>query len=280
MIGEDEIGEDVETISIANDEPVLASLGQGEDRARSKCYKIIRYPVADIDMLQDEINELSEEGWNVVSATSSQRDLIIFLESDSDLNMSEADEEMPNDVMSSISASMLAGRSTTLDIAPVGENSDDYVQKFREFIAGQNLRYIDPMSLLVLGGQHFSGRCKGKNSYPPQNLWDNIVPTAKVLDQLVDALGAPVKILSAYRSEDYNRCIPGAAGGSTHKRFKAVDLKVLDGKGPVTWAAALKELRDGGAFKGGIGVYPTFVHVDTRGSNANFGPWRSKIFGG
>lgn len=37
-------------------------------------------------------------------------------------------------------------------------------------------------------------------------------------------------------------------------------------------------MRDAGAFTGGIGVYQSFVHVDTRGKNANFGPLRHLVF--
>ena len=33
---------------------------------------------------------------------------------------------------------------------------------------------------------------------------------------------------------------------------------------------ALKLWRDQGRFQGGIGLYPTFVHVDTRGTNADW----------
>ena len=62
-------------------------------------------------------------------------------------------------------------------------------------------------------------------------------------------------------------------------RFQAADFSCADGRGPVWWAKRLKELRDAGLFEGGIGVYPTFVHVDTRGENRKFGPWLSKVFG-
>lgn len=39
-----------------------------------------------------------------------------------------------------------------------------------------------------------------------------------------------------------------------------------------------KQMRDKRAFVGGIGVYQTFVHVDTRGYNANFGPLMNRVF--
>ena len=117
------------------------------------------------------------------------------------------------------------------------------------------------------------GRKRGdvSNSVPPRELWPNILPTLRVLDEFRERIGAPVRLLSTYRSPDYN----GAVGGerqSFHMRFVAIDF-ACDKGAPDEWADVLKEMRKAGVFRGGIGVYPGkgFVHVDTRGYDAN---WR------
>ena len=109
------------------------------------------------------------------------------------------------------------------------------------------------------------------NAVPPRNLWPDILPTLRVIDELRDRLGAPIRLLSTYRSPDYNRAV-GGARQSYHMKFVAIDFACDQGK-PDQWADALKDMRKAGVFRGGVGVYPGsgFVHVDTRGYEAN---WR------
>lgn len=109
------------------------------------------------------------------------------------------------------------------------------------------------------------------NAVPPRELWPNILPTLRVLDELRERLDAPIRLLSTYRSPDYNRAV-GGERKSFHMQFRAIDFACASGK-PDAWADALKTMRKEGVFKGGVGVYPSggFVHVDTRGYDAN---WR------
>jgi uncharacterized protein YcbK (DUF882 family) len=109
------------------------------------------------------------------------------------------------------------------------------------------------------------------NSTPPCDLWPNILPTLRVLDELRERLGAPIRLLSTYRSPAYNRAV-GGERNSFHMQFRAIDFACDKGT-PDEWADVLKTMRKLGVFRGGIGVYPGkgFVHVDTRGYEAN---WR------
>jgi lysozyme len=109
----------------------------------------------------------------------------------------------------------------------------------------------------------------GLNTKPPRELWNNIDATARVIDRLRDVMGAPITTLSAYRSPAYNKAIAGAAA-SQHVEFRAIDFYVKSNSGPADWAAALRQMRSDGTFTGGIGTYPSFVHVDTRGHNADW----------
>ena len=105
------------------------------------------------------------------------------------------------------------------------------------------------------------------NTDPPAALWPNMEATAKVLDEARKRLGASIRITSAYRSPAYNKRI-GGVSNSTHVRFNATDLVTAQ---PASLYLVLLDLRREGMFKGGLGLYRSFVHLDTRGTNAT---WR------
>ena len=107
-----------------------------------------------------------------------------------------------------------------------------------------------------------------RNTMPPKILWKNIVPTLRILDDLRDELRAPIIVSSTYRAPAYNRAIRGASH-SRHLLFEAIDFSVR-GVTPARAAAVLIQYRNDGRFRGGVGVYPTFVHIDTRGVNATW----------
>jgi hypothetical protein len=136
-----------------------------------------------------------------------------------------------------------------------------------------------------LGLRHFKGkeltpywsRTRGgvKNSVPHESLWPNIVPTLIVLDEMRERLGK--QITSTYRNPAYNRAV-GGEPMSFHMNFQAADVQ--SPAGAAALAKVARSLRGkkfklpGNAgtfvFRGGIGVYPSFVHVDTRGYDANW----------
>jgi hypothetical protein len=108
------------------------------------------------------------------------------------------------------------------------------------------------------------------NTDPPAALWPNIIPTALVLAELKARLGgASMTLTSVYRSKAYNQSIGGVAN-SQHMRFSATDFVSTAAGGPQAWGSVLKQMRRDNVFSGGIGIYPTFVHVDTRGTNADW----------
>ena len=105
------------------------------------------------------------------------------------------------------------------------------------------------------------------NTDPPAELWPNMEQTAKVLEEARNRFGKPIRISSAYRSPAYNKRI-GGVSNSTHVKFNATDL-VSDK--PAKLYLVLMDLRREGMYKGGLGLYRSFVHMDTRGYNAT---WR------
>lgn len=176
----------------------------------------------------------------------------------------------------------------------------DVPDDFRTFVEALNLRHFRAEELL-----HAVDSTAGSvaNRLPPEQTWSNIVPTVLVLDRLRAEIGAPIRILSAYRAPAYNRAVSGVSR-SQHQDFRAVDF-TCDHDEPDDWAAILRSWRHGPfcspvpvdprsvhapldaealrvnhsphgtafLFMGGIGVYPDshFVHLDTRGVNAD---WR------
>lgn len=134
--------------------------------------------------------------------------------------------------------------------------------------------YIDSFGFRMYHGSDFTGplsnvRSGVRNSVPPRDIWNNIIPTIQVLEKLSIQTGKKYNINCSYRSPAYNAALgattSGVAKNSWHMRFFAIDFggssnefKILDG-----W-------RHQGVFSGGLHLYPTFVHVDTRGVNSNW----------
>lgn len=136
---------------------------------------------------------------------------------------------------------------------------------YTEFLEGLQLRYFAPQEITSYAERERNG---AKNGLPPEVLWKNIVPTLWVLDQLRELFESPITLTSIYRNDAYNRAVGGATN-SYHKRNQAIDFQVRD-VSPVKVDQTLKEWRTVGVFRGGIGLYSTFVHIDTRGSNATW----------
>jgi hypothetical protein len=103
------------------------------------------------------------------------------------------------------------------------------------------------------------------NTDPPRGLWPSLLAVVKVADEARHRLGKPLRINSAYRNAAYNRAI-GGASASIHMKGAALDLM----GSPVTLVGILEKMRKEGVFKGGIGRYKTFTHVDVRGRNTDW----------
>lgn len=135
-------------------------------------------------------------------------------------------------------------------------------------------RFIDELKLTHFKGREFTpywDRAKNgvKNTVPPRQHWANIVKPLQMLNTLRTQCGSPIYLTSTYRSPKYNAQLAGAADQSRHLVFNAIDF-YSEQFTPRQLHAALKKMRDGGMFKGGLGLYKTFVHIDTRGYNADW----------
>jgi len=85
----------------------------------------------------------------------------------------------------------------------------------------------------------------------------------KLLQKLRWVVCKPIKINSGYRTKTYNHKV-GGSPRSQHLLGRAADI-VVDGYTP----SQIAELADQLGFDG-IGIYPTFTHVDVRGYKARW----------
>ena len=111
-------------------------------------------------------------------------------------------------------------------------------------------------------------RCKDGTDVP-DDLRDNLQGLCENLERLRDKIGRPVHIVSGYRTETYNQRV-GGVKRSQHLKAKAADLRVSGMTTRELHAEIIKLIRAGEMDAGGVGLYLSFVHYDTRGRNARW----------
>ena len=84
------------------------------------------------------------------------------------------------------------------------------------------------------------------------------------LQKMRDEIGQPLIINSGYRCETHNRAI-GGAKDSQHLYGRAADVSC-----PSIQVGRLHTLAEKHFSDGGVGKYPGYVHVDTRGVKARW----------
>jgi len=104
----------------------------------------------------------------------------------------------------------------------------------------------------------------------PDPLLPNVQELATNLQILRDQIGKPIKIMSGYRTQEYNaKC--GGEPKSQHMEARAADIQVA-GMTPKEVCNAIKLLIGAGRMKqGGVGLYDGWVHYDVRGVKARWG---------
>ncbi len=143
-----------------------------------------------------------------------------------------------------------------------GRNLNDYAN----YLNSLKLRNITAQDVIAA---HAKQRGTCWNTLPPKQWWTRMGYTLRVVDRISSTMDVPVKeIVSAYRSPAYNSRCAGAKKRSWHQANIAVDVQFETRARNVTLAS--RSLRDRGLFKGGIGSYSSFTHIDTRGQNVNW----------
>ena len=102
----------------------------------------------------------------------------------------------------------------------------------------------------------------------PEFVKKNVIELAENLQVLRDVVGR-LDLTNAYRCKEHNADVGGAVN-SQHVKGKAADIKSSTIE-PWDMATTVDDLMKSEKFKlGGIGIYNTFTHVDTRGSRARW----------
>jgi hypothetical protein len=170
-----------------------------------------------------------------------------------------------------VSQGFLFRHSVPMDLSQlpgawVKKEGDQTIQSYANFLAGLRLKFVTPLQVIQA-----HAKTKGSlwNTLPPKSMWRAMAGTLQAADRIAATLGQPIKeVTSAYRSPSYNRRCPGAKSNSWHMQNFALDLQF--GAAPSTVASVARQLRSRGLFKGGIGRYSSFTHIDTRGSNVDW----------
>ena len=104
----------------------------------------------------------------------------------------------------------------------------------------------------------------------PTDLARNVMEVCENLEVLRHALGdVKIHVVSGYRTPSWNEHV-GGAKHSQHKLGKAADIQVA-GLTPVQLRRRVLDLIEAGKMKqGGVGLYPTFLHYDVRGTGARW----------
>jgi hypothetical protein len=143
-----------------------------------------------------------------------------------------------------------------------GHLAVDYVR----YLDSLHMQRVCPKQVLE---SHAKAKSKVWNSLPPKAWWNRIGYTLRVVDRIAREMNvSQVEVISAYRCPAYNAHCSGARAGSWHQVNIAADVKFPVRASKVT--ATARELRDLGLFRGGVGGYWNFTHIDCRGQNINW----------
>jgi len=140
------------------------------------------------------------------------------------------------------------------------------IKAYAGYLRSLRLQRLTPLPVI---GAHAKRHGNVWNTLPPSSLWRQMVPTLRVIDRVSLELEQGVKeIVSAYRNPSYNARCAGARSGSWHQANVAVDVSFP--VRPAAVAGTARALRVRGMFRGGVGRYSGFTHIDTRGQNVDW----------
>lgn len=114
--------------------------------------------------------------------------------------------------------------------------------------------------------KHFNSKefdCNDGTPYPKE-WYPRLVRLCEALELIRGITNQPMTITSGYRTPEWNRKV-GGKRASKHLEGMAADIK-LKGIGPKRLFKMIDIMqRDGVIPRGGLFLYPTFIHVDIRG---------------
>lgn len=156
--------------------------------------------------------------------------------------------------------------------SPLSEISKDWARdnglranEYLRYLNGLRLRKVNPEQVIAA---HAKQRGNIWNSLPPKQWWNRMGYVLRVVDRIALEMNLDsIEVISAYRNPSYNS-LCGGRSRSWHQANVAADIKT-----PVSaykFTKVTRQLRDEGLFRGGVGSYWGFTHVDARGENINW----------
>lgn len=97
----------------------------------------------------------------------------------------------------------------------------------------------------------------------PDIYWANLKALCDGVLEPIRASSGPLAVISGYRSPEYNRAV-GGVGRSNHMTATAADVRPME-IGVNELHQMILSLHRAGSLPalGGLGLYPTWIHVDT-----------------
>lgn len=103
----------------------------------------------------------------------------------------------------------------------------------------------------------------------PEHIIVNVKRHARNLQKIRNEIGAPLTVNSWYRSESHNEKV-GGSENSWHLTGLATDLSCKRKKPIEIYGVIMKLINSGQIKPGGVKMYQTFVHYDSRGVIASW----------
>ncbi len=146
------------------------------------------------------------------------------------------------------------------------------IQNYSHFLDEHGIRFVPPMHELLVSARDWQICGREQYQVPPPELWEHMVPTLKVLDQLQEAhILTQFEITSSYRDPELNSCAGGSLG-SKHIHNAAIDIRIIDTANHPTSIPRVHEklcdfwIEHGERYQLGLGLYANGqIHLDTEG---------------
>ncbi len=116
---------------------------------------------------------------------------------------------------------------------------------------------------------HLSWRelgCRDGTPYPEEWRRSRALVLGRVFERIRLEVGGPIRVNSAYRTREYNARV-GGSRYSQHVEGRALDLAVPRKLIPREFLGIILDVaRSPSSLLRGLGVYPSFIHIDIRPS--------------